>query len=335
MLSRVQAELSKRLQDDCDVLISMLIARENEVSTTSGRSVERLVRLLRESRSLFDVADGWPPFEEVVNVIGLEQSIVVEFATELDCLCVLVGASSIMENPRSREQAAPFRTAKEVITSLQNGRAETSLWLLRQWLEKRVKQTHNYSASSAIEAVARKTPYGSMLPPLQIFSDGPSFGHRSVGNSHAYFVESTLLERSNQAHETVVQAVRSFLIVRGIECFQSSLIDLAYVLNGTSNIVGVKSISTANELEQVRAGYAQLHDYRFRHRDHHVFAGRAIGLWIILSREPAEIWTANFLGATGIGLLWLGKDGELAGPGLHSFERREIILKSRDTKIAV
>jgi hypothetical protein len=306
VLFTVQVQLLERLRDDCDVLISMLIAREGEVRTVSARSVERIVRLLRQPRLLFDVADGWPPLEDVEKAMGLTSVIVGELASELDHM-------SASDSQSHYSYGTAYQAA---IASLKYRYAEVALWQLRQWLDRRIVAETTAPARDAFVEAAPTSGHVAKPPPLRLLDDGPSLGFRPVGNSRVSLTDATLLERANDEHEATLQAVRKHLAVRGVECRQSSLIDLACVLNGAPLIVEAKSISRDNEIEQVRAAYAQLHDYRFRYRDEEPFVGRDIGLWVALSEVPRENWTSRFLSSVGIRLVWLGENRALAGPNL-------------------
>lgn len=157
-------------------------------------------------------------------------------------------------------------------------------------------------------------------------------GFRPVGEVRSSITDAALLERANQAHEDALQAVKRLLAAQGVECFQSPLIDLACVLNGTPQIIEAKSITPDNEVEQIRAAYAQLHDYRFRYRDEAPFAGAEVSLWTVLSDAPSDSWTRDFLRSSDIRLIWLNHNGELAGPDLaalrplHSMRTRKLCL---------
>jgi len=312
MLPRHHVQLYERLRDDCDLIISMLI-REDETPTIHGRSVERVVRLLRQPRLLFDAADGWPPLEDFAGATGLERAVVDELASELIHLTARTAASP----PVARTHAAKPVEPRQAIESLRRGCAEVALWHLRQWLDGRITAGARPAlVGGTLNASAPVMGHMAKPPPLRGFDGGPSLGFRRVGGDRVGFVAAVLLERANEAHEATLQAVRSRLASHGVECFQSTLIDLACVLGAAPQIVEAKSIAPGNEVEQVRTAYGQLHDYRFRHRDVEPFAGRETGLWVALSAAPCDDWAPSFLHAAGICLVWLGENGRLAGPDL-------------------
>lgn len=311
MLPRHQVQLFERLRDDCDLVVSMLI-REDETPTIHGRSVERLVRLLRQPRLLFDAADGWPPLQDVAGATRLERAVVDELASELDHLVARTDARPLV----ARTQAAKPVEPRQAIESLRRGCAEVALWHLRQWLDGRVAAGGAAAALGASDVAAPAMGRVPKPPPLRGLDGGPSLGFRRVGGDRVGFVAAVLLERANEAHEATLQAVRSRLASQGVECFQSVLIDLACVLERAPQIVEAKSITPDNEVDQVRAAFGQLHDYRFRHRDVEPFAGREAGLWVALSAAPRDGWTLGFLRAAGLCLVWLDDKGRLAGPDL-------------------
>lgn len=322
MLFHDRIQLLEGLRDDCDVMISMLI-RDEGARTIPAHISERMVKLLRQPRLLFDVAEGWPALEDVSEAMNLSTVLVNELASELERLGAWFDAHSPGE-PRPAERHARTSTInlvspQEVMASLRAGSAEAPLWKLRQWLDKRIASMN--VAPLGESQVALPAPARMVRPPrLQPFNEGPSLGSRPVGGDRASLVEAVLLERANAAHETVLQAMRRNLAARGGECFQSVLIDLACILGRSPHIVEAKSISPDNEVEQVRHAFAQLRDYRFRHSAEEPFVGREVDLWVALSSIPQDSWTADFLRYEGILLVWLGKDGKLAGPDIRVLE---------------
>ena len=317
-----QLQLLEGLRDDCDILISMLICDEG-ARTVPAHTSERMVKLLRQPRLLFDIADGWPALEDVSKAMNLSTVLVNELASELERLGAWFGAHNpVKSTPAERHTSTStinLVSPQEVMASLRAGSAAVPLWSLRQWLDNRVASMN--VAPVGKSQIALPAPTRMVGPPrLQPFNESPSFGLRPVGDDRASFVEAVLLERANAAHEAVLQAIRCNLAARGGECFQSVLIDLACILGGSPHIVEAKSISPDNEVEQVRHAFAQLRDYRFRHRAEHPFVGREVGLWVALSSIPQDGWAADFLRHEGILLVWLGEDGKLAGPDIHVLE---------------
>ena len=321
MLSHDQLQFLEGLRDDCDVLISILIRKE-EVGTIPPHTAERIVKLIRQPRLLFDFADGWPALEEVTEAMGLEAALVDELASEVEILHAwtrsLPGPPTFAES-KTRTNNIDLATTRKVIASLKAWSAEIPLWNLRQWLNTRI-------ASVPVAPIINKPINASVSfhvkrpPPLQPFGDGASLGVRPVGGDRVGYIEAVLLERANVAHEAVLQAIKYVLTARGGQCFQSVLIDLACFLEGVPHIVEAKSISPDNEVEQVRSAFSQLRDYRFRHRAEKPFVGHEIGLWVALSSTPQNSWTTAFLSHEGVSLVWLGKDGVIAGPGLRSLD---------------
>ena len=80
-------------------------------------------------------------------------------------------------------------------------------------------------------------------------------------------------------------------------------------------------LGEANEREQVRAAFAQLHDYRYTYRDTEPFAGLNTSLWAVLSSAPRDRWTLGFLASNGVRLLWL-EAGRLSGPDLEFLQEQ-------------
>lgn len=127
--------------------------------------------------------------------------------------------------------------------------------------------------------------------------------------------DPVLLERANMVHEETVEVLRRHLEDSGIQSLESPLVDLACRLRDSMAIMEVKSLTEANEREQVRAAFAQLHDYRYTYQDTVPFAGLDTSLWVVLSSAPHDRWTLGFLASNGVRLLWLER-GRLSGPDL-------------------
>ncbi len=320
VLSHDRIQLLETLRDDCDVLISILI-REEEVCVVPPHTSERLVKLLRQPRLLFDIAEGWPVLEDVTEAMNLSTVLVNELASELEKLGAWFNTRGFSP-PTPAKRGARMSTInvaspQEVMALLRTWCAEVPLWDLRQWLDKRIafmKVVPVGETRITLPAPARRI----RPPPLQPFDEGPSFGSRPVGDDRSNLVEAILLERANTAHEAVLQAMRCNFAARGCECFQSVLIDLVCILGGFAYIVEAKSISPDNEVEQVRHAFAQLRDYRFRYSVEEPFIEREVSLCVALSSVPQDSWTAAFLRHEGIMLVWLGEDGKLAGPDIQA-----------------
>ena len=208
---------------------------------------------------------------------------------------------------------------KEVMASLRAGSAEVPLFKLRQWLDKRIA-SENVAPVGERQIVPLERANMVKPPRLHPFNEGPYVGLRPVGDDRASLVRAVLLERANTAHEAVLQMIRSSLAARGGKCFQSVLIDLACIFEDSAHIIEAKSISADNEVEQVRRAFAQLRDYNFRHGAEELFVGREVSLWVALASIPQDGWAMDFLRHEGILLVWLGKDGKLAGPNIHVIE---------------
>jgi len=300
----------------------MLICDE-EASPIPFHRSERIVKLLRQPRLLFDVAEGWPVLEEVSEAMDLSTALTNELASELDRLGAWVRAHnpgmSTFPERHTRTSMDDLVSPQKVLASLRAGSAEISLWRLRQWIDKRICSMNVAPVDNS--EVALPAPARMVGPPrLQPFNEGPSLGSRPVGDDRVGLVEAVLLERANAAHEAVLQAMRRIMAARGADCFQSVLIDLACLLAGSTHIVEAKSISPENEVEQVRHAFAQLRDYRFRYSAEEPFVGRRVDLCVALSSAPQDSWAADFLRNEGVLLIWLRKDGKLAGPDIHVFE---------------
>jgi hypothetical protein len=152
-----------------------------------------------------------------------------------------------------------------------------------------------------------------LTPPFERMGNGPSRGHRSPSERHAGTPDPILLERASEEHEATLQTLRHYLEDGGAECFESGLVDLASPASGRepADFYEVKSLADGNERDQVRAAFAQLHDYAYTYRDAAELGGKPPRLWVVLSRKPAEDWADGFLRHFGVGLLWV--EGNVIG----------------------
>lgn len=118
-------------------------------------------------------------------------------------------------------------------------------------------------------------------------------------------------ERANAEHARVVAALMDYLEALGwLTKAEVDWIDVLGTRGDDEAICEVKSIITDNESDQVRAGVAQLFEYRWRTRR------PSASLWLVLSARPARMWLGDYLETIGIGLLWIAQDGLLDGPGV-------------------
>jgi hypothetical protein len=311
-IDRQQLSTLEQLRDDCDRIISILI-RDDEAPTIPVTSAKRLVKVLRKPRHLFDFGDGWPSFEVVESVLGLEPATIAKLAIELDNLTTSHDPPSSATRQRTKSNLVPLQTPTQTILSLRYGYAEVPLWHLRQWLDKTITSATSNSCHNESNAIEQTYQVSRLPPSLWRFGQEPSFGFRTTASDEIHIIEGVKIERANHLHEAILQAVRERLVLNGIDCFQSALIDLACLLNDTPQIFEAKSITDTNEIDQVRAAYAQLLDYRFRYSNVKPFANQTTGLWIALSSRPAADWTLKFLTAANIRLVWLDDDGQLGG----------------------
>ena len=301
MISQHHLPLLELLQDDCDLLISMLISSADASPRMSDHRAKRLVRLLRQPRVLFDVPDGWPPLHEIAEATHL-------IPKDLGLLASMLEIFVLAEMPRS-----------EAMERLRTECAEIPLFRLRGWLPRRIAAAQAQAVSQVAIRVEAAATQASGPPRLAKFGGGSSLGFRPVGGDRISLTEAVLLERAIESHEAALQAVHRCLTARGIECQQSILIDLACVMDGVPQIIEAKSISRDNETDQVRAAFAQLHDYKFRYKNEELFVGHSVGLWVILSGVPQDAWTTGFLHETGVRLIWLTESGALGGPDERYF----------------
>ncbi|MFL7904322.1 hypothetical protein ACJ41P_24545 [Azospirillum argentinense] len=118
-------------------------------------------------------------------------------------------------------------------------------------------------------------------------------------------------ERANAEHSRVVLALIRYLEACGWRAeAEVDWIDVLGAHGGVESIFEVKSITDDNETAQIRAGVAQLLEYRWR-------TGRpSASLWLVLSRRPVQEWIGGYLKSVGIGLLWFTADGRAGGPEL-------------------
>jgi hypothetical protein len=92
------------------------------------------------------------------------------------------------------------------------------------------------------------------------------------------------LERANRDHERTLQTLIAGLAKLGIRASESRLMDAHAVIGGQDAIFEVKSITEANERDQVRHAISQLYEYRYLHRM------RDASLWVVFACRPFSEW---------------------------------------------
>lgn len=118
------------------------------------------------------------------------------------------------------------------------------------------------------------------------------------------------LENANASHERTLRILKDYLRQRGLMASESKLIDAYSVLGGRPAIFEVKSITEANERDQIRHALSQLYEYRFLH------AYKDATLWIVFSQPPSSRWYIDYLiDDRNVCVLWIENEN-LHGPSL-------------------
>jgi hypothetical protein len=118
------------------------------------------------------------------------------------------------------------------------------------------------------------------------------------------------VEQASRVHSETLELLRRFLHERRLEVTNSRLIDAFSVLSCGPAIFEVKSITDANERQQIRHAVSQLYEYRFLHS---LFNA---SLWMVFSAGPASRWLVDYLlHDRGFRLAWV-ENGELVGPSV-------------------
>jgi hypothetical protein len=111
------------------------------------------------------------------------------------------------------------------------------------------------------------------------------------------------LEQANKTHREVLQSLKNCLNRCGLSVSESKLIDAFAVLSEGPAIFEVKSITEANEREQIRHALSQLYEYRFLHSLHNAT------LWVVFSQRLSSDWYVNYLTQDrGLHVIW--REGE-------------------------
>jgi hypothetical protein len=119
------------------------------------------------------------------------------------------------------------------------------------------------------------------------------------------------LEQANAAHKYTLSILKEFLQQQSLPVSESKLIDAYSILSSGPAIFEVKSITEANEREQIRHALSQLYEYRFLH------SLPEATLWIVCSQELSSQWYVDYLtGDRGVHVVWLQND-ELHGPSVE------------------
>lgn len=124
----------------------------------------------------------------------------------------------------------------------------------------------------------------------------------------AYYKDAAKLERSNLAHQRLVNLVASRISVAGGVAKTNALIDLATAVD-EDFIFEMKSLGDTNVRAQVRKGLSQLYEYRYLQNK----AGAKLVLVLEKPLPRKEQWMIDYLeNDREINVIWDG-DGQLHG----------------------
>lgn len=161
--------------------------------------------------------------------------------------------------------------------------------------------------SAADPSLARRT--FTLRAPL--FPAGAKERPGDVDPDDEYVVSRTArvkMERAVRIHSATLSLLRRYLASRAIPTGANQLIDLFAELPTGLALFEVKSITQANEREQVRHAASQLYEYRFLH------GLEQASLWVVTSEPPSAAWIGQYLTKDrGIRLIWPDGDG-FGGP---------------------
>jgi hypothetical protein len=123
-------------------------------------------------------------------------------------------------------------------------------------------------------------------------------------------ISKNKLEKANQAHSQTLKILGLALQKRNCPIKETKLID-AYAIIGNKKIIfEIKSITEANEREQIRKAISQLYEYRF------LYSLFDALLCIVFSQRPFSQWLIDYLITDRqIHVLWI-ENGEITGKSL-------------------
>lgn len=131
---------------------------------------------------------------------------------------------------------------------------------------------------------------------------------------------AVLLERATRAHQRTVGKLAAVLGARGYACSeQPGGFDLLAQREGSETcLFEVKSWTEFNLASQVRSGWAQLYEYRFRNAD--ILDDEVPRLYLVFDRQPprdfwAWAWLVEYMGVLPI---WIEDEELLTFPGWES-----------------
>jgi hypothetical protein len=144
----------------------------------------------------------------------------------------------------------------------------------------------------------------------------PTVGRRHVRRPHTPPSKPTNFEPADPdsvgrgwlAHHQTLEALADSLESHGVEPLDPQPdepeYDLAWLDSGVLHVAEVKSITSENEIHQLRLGLGQVLDYRLRLRGRH---RRQVRAWLVPERQPngAGHWTA-LCAEHGVDLRWPG-----------------------------
>ncbi len=123
-------------------------------------------------------------------------------------------------------------------------------------------------------------------------------------------IEKEKLNWANSEHEKTLKILMDKLKEYKYIPEENVLIDCFAVLKSGPAIFEIKSITSRNELSQVRHAVSQLYEYRFRHN-----LPKA-SLWIVFSEKPKTEWLLEYLlNDRKINILWI-EYNVIVGPSL-------------------
>ena len=128
-----------------------------------------------------------------------------------------------------------------------------------------------------------------------------------VSATEPFVVDPDQVDRGLAAHHDTVQALRTWLVGRGITALApaggSPLFDLAWRDGPSFNVAEVKSTTSMNEERQLRLGLGQVLRYRHLTRSE----ATTVVAWLVLETKPSSDDWLDLCGDLQVEVWWPGK----------------------------